>query len=293
MRLLITGAGGQVGRELARQAPLAGFETLALDSRELDITDAAAVRRTIDGAAVDAVINAAAYTAVDRAEQEPDRAYAVNRDGPAHLAEACVARGIPLLHISTDYVFDGRKTEPYREDDPVDPPGVYGASKWAGEQAVRERLDRHLILRTSWVFGMHGHNFVRTMLRLAAEREVLRVVADQHGCPTFAGDIARALLTVAARLPFSDDSAWGTYHFAGAPATNWYDFARTIIDRARPLLSLTVQDVQAITTAEYPTPATRPAYSVLDGRRFRNTFGIAAPDWHAGLMQVIQHEVES
>lgn len=292
MKLLITGAGGQVGRELTRQAPPAGFETLALNSRELDITDAAAVRRVI-GSGVDAVINAAAYTAVDRAEQEPEQAYAVNRDGPAHLAEACAVRGIPLLHISTDYVFDGRIDRPYREDDPVAPPGVYGASKWAGEQAIRERLDRHLILRTSWVFGVHGHNFVKTMLRLAAEREVLRVVADQHGCPTFAGDIAAALLTVAARLPFSNDSARGTYHFAGMPATTWHGFACAIIDAARRLRPLRVRDVQAITTAEYPTPAARPARSVLDCRRFRNTFGIAAPDWHAGLMQVIQHEVES
>ncbi len=302
MRLLITGAGGQVGRELARQA--AGSETRARTSAELDIRDAAAVRRAIDG--VDLVINAAAYTAVDRAEQEPERAYAVNRDGPAHLAEACAVRGIPLLHISTDYVFDGRAERgraergrgqrPYREDDPTRPLGVYGASKWAGEQAVRERLDRHLILRTSWVFGLDGRNFVKTLLRLAAEREELRVVADQHGCPTFAGDIAATLLRLAGQLPFSADSGWGTYHFAGAPATTWHGFARAIVEQARVCQALNVQALKVrkiipISTADYPTPAARPAYSVLDCTRLRDTFGIAMPAWQPGLARVVEQVV--
>lgn len=291
MTLLITGAGGQVGSELARQAPEAGFEVTALGSADLDITDAGAVAAAV-GEGIDLVVNAAAYTAVDRAEQESDRAFAVNRDGPANLARACAVRGIPLLHISTDYVFDGRKSEPYTEDDPVDPLGVYGRSKWAGEQAVRERLARHLILRVSWVFGVQGHNFVKTMLRLMREREELRVVADQRGCPTYAGDVAAALLSVARRLPFSDDSSWGTYHFCGSPATSWHGFACTIRDRVGRFVTPVTRRVVAIDTADYPTPAARPANSVLDCRRIREMFGIVPSDWSRGLEQVLLNELE-
>ena len=199
MRIIIVGAQGQVGWELTRRAPLLGHEVLAWDVAELDITDAAAVNRALTASGAEVVINAAAYTAVDRAEQEPESAFAVNRDGPAHLAAACHRLHIPLLHISTDYVYDGAKIDPYVEDDPTTPLGVYGASKLAGDEAVRQVLPRHLILRVSWVFGIHGQNFVKTILRLAREREELRVVADQSGCPTYAGDIADTLLELAGR----------------------------------------------------------------------------------------------
>ena len=187
MRVLIPGSNGQVGRELVAWAAQHGVEAIGLTRVDLDLTDASVVEAVVHAHRPDAVVNAAAYTAVDRAESEPDVAFAVNRDGPAALAATCADLGIPLVHFSTDYVFDGTKSEPYVEDDPVAPLGVYGQSKWVGEEAVRTALDHHLILRVSWVFSRHGGNFVKTMLRLGREREALRVVADQHGGPTPAG----------------------------------------------------------------------------------------------------------
>ena len=284
MRILVIGARGQVGWELTRRAPAFGHEALAWDVAELDITDAAAVDRALAASNAEVVINAAAYTAVDKAEQEPELAFAVNRDGPAHLAAACARLQIPLLHISTDYVYDGRKPGPYVEDDATAPLGVYGASKLAGDEAVRRLLSRHVILRVSWVFGVHGHNFVKTILRLAREREELRVVADQHGGPTFAGDIADTLLELAGRTTEMDANAnWGTYHYCGEPATTWHGFASAIVEMARARESLRVQSVTAITTADYPTPAARPANSVLDCARLAARFGIRPRSWQTGL----------
>ncbi|MEI2783228.1 MAG: dTDP-4-dehydrorhamnose reductase [Candidatus Competibacter sp.] len=288
MRLAIIGAKGQVGWELSRRAPMFGHEVLAWDVAELDITDAAAVDRALTTSGANAVINAAAYTAVDRAEQEPESAFAVNRDGPAHLAAACARLGIPLLHISTDYVFDGTKTGPYTEDDPAAPLGVYGQSKWEGDEAVRRLLPRHLILRVSWVFGVEGHNFVKTILRLAREREELRVVADQRGCPTYAGDIADVLLELAGRIGQIDaDNAWGVYHYCGEPATTWHGFASAIVERARLDEKLKVRTVTPITTADYPTPAARPANSVLDCARLTARFGIHPASWREGLATLL------
>jgi dTDP-4-dehydrorhamnose reductase len=288
MRIIVIGAQGQVGWELTRRAPEFGHAVLAWDQAELDITDAAAVDQALNASGANAVINAAAYTVVDKAEQEPERAFAVNRDGPAHLAAACARLNIPLLHISTDYVYDGAKASPYFEDDPTAPMGVYGASKLAGDDAVRRLLPRHLILRVSWVFGIHGHNFVKTILRLAREREELRVVADQHGCPTFAGDIADALLKLVGRIAEIDASdAWGTYHYCGQPATTWHGFASAIVDMAREQEPLPVKTVTAITTADYPTPAARPANSVLDCSRLARNFGIQPRSWQEGLKQIL------
>lgn len=288
MRLAIVGAKGQVGWELARRAPMFGHEVLAWDVDELDITDAAAVDRALTTGGADAVINAAAYTAVDKAEQEPELAFAVNRDGPAHLAAACARSGIPLLHISTDYVFDGTKADPYTEDDPAAPLGVYGQSKWEGDEAVRRSLSRHLILRVSWVFGVHGHNFVKTILRLAREREELRVVADQRGCPTYAGDIADVLLELAGRIGQIDAvNAWGIYHYCGEPATTWHGFASAIVERAKSDEKLKVRTVTAIATADYPTPAARPANSVLDCARLIDRFGIHPASWREGLATML------
>ena len=284
MRIVVIGARGQVGWELTRRAPVLGHEALAWDVAELDIADAAAVNRELAASGANLVINAAAYTAVDKAEQELALAFAVNRDGPAHLAAACARLQIPLLHISTDYVYDGRKPGPYVEDDANAPLGVYGASKLAGDEAVRQWLPRHLILRVSWVFGVHGHNFVKTILRLAREREELRVVADQFGCPTFAGDIADTLLELAGRTAEIDASAaWGTYHYCGEPATTWHGFASAIVEMARAHESLRVQAVTAITTADYPTPAARPANSVLDCAKLAARFGIRPRSWRTGL----------
>ncbi|MCP5159609.1 MAG: dTDP-4-dehydrorhamnose reductase [Gammaproteobacteria bacterium] len=284
MQIIVTGAQGQVGWELTQRAPRLGHAVLAWDQTELDITDAAAVDRALSASGADVVINAAAYTAVDKAEQEAERAFAVNRDGPAHLAAACARMNIPLLHLSTDYVYDGVKSGAYVEDDPTAPIGVYGASKLAGDQAVRQLLSRHLILRVSWVFGVHGHNFVKTILRLAREREELRVVADQQGCPTFAGDIADTLLELAGRIVEIDtNDTWGTYHYCGEPATTWHGFASAIVEQARARESLPLKTITAITTADYPTPAARPANSVLDCSQLMTQLGIRPRPWRNGL----------
>ncbi|MEM6785764.1 MAG: dTDP-4-dehydrorhamnose reductase [Bacteroidota bacterium] len=286
MRVLIPGANGQVGRELVARAAQHGIEAVPLTRTDLDLTDADAVEAVVQAQRPDAVVNAAAYTAVDRAESEPDSAFAVNRDGPAALASACAHRGIPLVHFSTDYVFEGTKTEPYVEDDPVSPLGVYGQSKWAGEEAVRAALGRHLILRVSWVFSRHGGNFVKTMLRLGREREALRIVADQHGGPTPASAIANAALTTLRQAAEKDDD-WGTYHFCGAPFTTWHGFAEAIFDEARTHETMAVQTVEAIPASAYPTPAARPVNSRMNTARIARTFGIAPADWRSALADVV------
>ena len=283
MKWLVTGANGQVGHALMEAAP---DEVLGLNRDALDITDPEAVRRALEANAPDAVINAAAYTAVDRAEAEPEAAFAVNRDGAANLADACAEVGIPLLHISTDYIFDGTKTAPYTEHDAPNPLGVYGQSKWEGEEAVRARLDQHIILRTAWVFGAHGANFVQTILRLARERETLRIVADQHGHPTPASAIAAALLHIA-RMAVARQAPWGTYHFAGRPPTTWYGFAEVIVAEAAAQEALAVHTLEPITTADYPTSARRPANTLLDTTRITEAFDLAMPDWRSELSQLI------
>jgi dTDP-4-dehydrorhamnose reductase len=234
----------------------------------------------------DIVINAAAYTAVDRAESEPEAAWATNCIGPANLSAACDNAAVPLVHISTDYVFDGSKPGAYVENDPVNPLGVYGASKEAGDRAVRNSLERHVILRTAWVYSAHGQNFVKTMLRLAGERPVLRVVADQTGSPTSAADIAAAIGTVV-RLIAAGNTRWGTYHFAGAGRVTWHGFAEAIFALAAPWRGPPPK-VEAITTADYPTPARRPANSVLDCRRIGDAFGIVPRSWRDALADVIR-----
>ena len=254
MKLLVPGAGGQVGRELCRIAWPPGCEIAACEHARLDITDRAAVFAAVRRERPDIVVNAAAYTAVDRAESEGAAAWAVNQAGPANLAAACREAAVPLVHLSTDYVFDGTKSGPYREDDAVAPLGVYGASKEAGERAVRAALPQHIILRAAWVYSAHGHNFVRTMLRLAGERPVLRVVADQEGSPTSAADIAAAIAAIVAQLA-AGNRRWGTYHFAGGGATTWHGFAEAIVELAAPWRRGPPPRIEAIATAQYPTPA--------------------------------------
>src|SRR5438270_10990758 len=217
MKLLVLGAGGQVGRELCRREWPARYRIAAFDRGDVDITSAQSIADAMRRERPDLVINAAAYTAVDRAESEPDAAWAINCTGPAQLAEACRTAAVPLIHISTDYVFDGSKAGPYQEGDPVNPLGVYGRSKEAGDRAIRDAFAEHVILRTAWVYSAHGHNFVKTMLRLAGERPVLRVVAAQTGSPTSAADIAAALAVVVQRIGVGQ-GRWGTYHFTGAGA---------------------------------------------------------------------------
>jgi dTDP-4-dehydrorhamnose reductase len=285
VRLLVAGANGQVGWELARQGLRDGYQVRAFDHKQLDITDADAVGQRV--ASADVVINAAAYTAVDRAESEPERAFSVNRDGVANVAACCARRGIPLVHLSTDYVFDGSKHLPYLETDEVAPLGIYGRSKEAGEAEVRARVAEHLIVRTSWVYGVHGRNFVKTMLDLGRDREVLSVVADQYGSPTYAADLAGAILKMIGLFRETRRLAWGTYHYCGRGVTTWHGFAEAVFDLAREYTSLKVTRLEAITTADYPTPAKRPANSVLDWGLLAEGFSIRPRAWWESLAEMI------
>ncbi len=280
MRILIIGRTGQIATELLARLP----EAAALEPPDLDLTDAASIAAALARYRPEAIINAAAYTAVDRAEDARALAFAVNATGPLLLGEAAARAGIPVVHYSTDYVFDGSKATPYTEADAPDPIGAYGASKLAGELLLHLAQPRSVTFRTAWVCSPHGSNFVKTMLRLGAEREELRVVADQHGAPTFAADLAAAAIAVLPRLVAAPagDSCFGVFHLTGAPYTTWFDFAAAILDGAarrgakRPRLV-------PITTADYPTPAKRPANSRLDCSRARDLLGIAPVDWREGL----------
>ncbi len=284
MRVLVFGGDGQLGREFRRLCGRDGHEVIALTRDQADIARPAVAAAAVRDAGAEAVVNAAAYTAVDRAESEPELVFSVNRDGARHVALACAERALPMVHISTDYVFDGAKQGAYAADDPVAPLGVYGASKEAGERAVRDAHDRHAILRTSWVFGAHGRNFVKTMLRLGAEREELGVVDDQVGCPTPARDLAAAVLDM---LPLLEKTRCGTYHYCGAGPTSWHGFAKQIFDLREGITGAPPPRLRALTTAAYPTPAPRPANSELDCADFAAAFGFAPRSWKPGLAEVL------
>ena len=289
MTVLVVGPRSMLAQELLPCLQQAGFTATGRGRPELDITQAASIHTVFEEVQPDICINTAAYTAVDRAESEPAEAFAANRDGVANLAAACHDAGVPLLHVSTDYVFDGTASRPYREEDPTAPLGVYGNSKWAGEEALRGLHPEHLIVRTAWLYGHHGSNFVKTMLRLAREREVLSVVQDQHGCPTWTRDLARALTAMCQRLAQARPTCpWGTYHFCGAGQTTWYDFARAIFADVSPAASLKIQRVEPIPTTAYPTPARRPAYSVLDCSKLQAAFGITPRPWRESLRDCMQ-----
>jgi dTDP-4-dehydrorhamnose reductase len=290
VRILVFGATGQVGHEVCRAAWPGSYEILALDHAAADIAKPTEVSAVIAQRRPDLVINLAAYTAVDRAEGEPETAWAVNCAGAAHIAAACGESTTALIQLSTDYVFDGAKSGPYREDDEVNPLGVYGQSKEAGERAVRAAMARHVILRTAWVYSAKGTNFVTTILRLGAERPVLRVVADQRGCPTAAADIATALVAIAAEIE-RGKAVWGTFHHAGSGITSWHGFAEEIIDLATRWGAWPAESkprVEPITTNQYPTPARRPLNSVLDCRKIAEIFGISAPLWKTSLEPVVR-----
>lgn len=276
--LLVFGRTGQVATELGRLAPEARF----LGRDQADLSDPAACAAAIRVSGCKAVLNAAAYTAVDRAETDPDLARVVNAEAPAAMARAAAELGVPFLHVSTDYVFDGSGDQPWAERDPTGPLGVYGATKLAGERGIAAAGGQWAVLRTSWVFSAHGANFVRTMLRLGAGREVLRVVADQHGGPTPAAGIAAAGLAMLGAMR-ADGGLGGLYHFSGAPDTSWAGFAREIMAQAG--LSCRITDIP---TTDYPTPARRPANSRLNCAAIFRDFGISRPDWRAGLAQVLQ-----
>jgi len=288
MKILITGAQGQVGKELVTTANKRGFTVIAAGRKELDITIAESVRGYVKSEQPELVINAAAYTAVDKAEEEQDLAFAINRNGAENLARVCNEQNIPLLHISTDYVFDGTNKNNYNEKDDVFPLGIYGASKWQGEEAIRKELAQHIILRVAWVFGAQGNNFVKTMLRLAKDRNELNVVADQFGGPSPSKDIAETLIMLSKQYQKDKTMEWGTFHYCGTEKTNWYDFAKEIFKQAKKqgLIDKEIT-VNAITTSEYPTPAKRPENSMLDCSKIKATFDIKMPSWKLALNRVL------
>ncbi|HZR36862.1 MAG TPA: dTDP-4-dehydrorhamnose reductase [Nevskia sp.] len=284
-RILIVGAAGQVGTELRRTlAPLG--RVLGMDRAEIDLADESAIRSLLRAERPGLVVNAAAYTAVDRAESEPALAHAINARAPAVLAQEAAALGAWLIHYSTDYVYAGDKPGPYVETDPTGPLSVYGASKLAGDQAVAAVGGQHLILRTSWVYGAHGGNFVKTMIRLARERETLAVVSDQVGAPTSAHQIAELTAQIARQLPQDDDPALsGVYHLQGGGEASWHEFAVAVVEQLRQAdeSSVRCREIKAIPTSAYPTPARRPANSRLDCAKLRRVFGLSPAGWRAEL----------
>ncbi|MGA9853602.1 MAG: dTDP-4-dehydrorhamnose reductase [Gammaproteobacteria bacterium] len=283
MRVLVTGAGGQLGRALLTAVPQ-GYRCTSLTHTELDITNSAAVDAAMEFRRPDVIINTAAYTAVDKAETEPELAYAVNAQGPANLASAAKNRGCRLVHISTDFVFDGKKSQPYTPYDPTGPLSVYGASKLQGEQAMQAAMHgNYLILRTSWIYAAAGHNFVRTMLKLLDEREQVRVVADQVGAPSWAGSCAQAIWCAV------EKGLDGVHHWTDAGVASWYDFAVAIAEEGAACgLFAKTASIVPITTAEYPTPARRPAYSVLDRGATELALGMRPGHWRSNLRTMLR-----
>jgi dTDP-4-dehydrorhamnose reductase len=288
MKILITGCKGMLGRELMSDLGKSDHSVQGYDIEELDITIRDDVLGVFRSFRPDLVINCAAYTAVDKAESEPDLAFSVNCNGSENLAVACKEFNSHLIHFSTDYVFDGRARAPYREEDSVCPIGVYGKSKWAGEEAIRKRLLKHMILRISWLYGKHGKNFVKTILHLSRERDRLTVVSDQYGCPTWTGDIARALRIIIRQAEKGQDNfPWGTYHFCGQGKTTWYEFARAILHEGRERDNLKACEIKAIRTEDYPTIAKRPMWSVLDCRKIKEAFGVSPQPWRECLTEMM------
>jgi dTDP-4-dehydrorhamnose reductase len=286
MHLLITGANGQLGQCLADQLNKQNITHTLLSRQDADINDTVVLEKLVADKCVTAIINAAAYTAVDKAESEPELAKRVNEDGPMTLAKLCSRFDIPLLHVSTDYVFDGNKQTPYVETDATGPAGVYGQTKLNGEIAVQRHCPKHIILRTAWVFSEYGNNFLKTMLRLAKERDTLGVVGDQVGCPTYAGDIAMTLICIAQQLHRAEKNKSGTkalygvYHYAGNEAVSWYGFAEAIFEVAqRAGILVTIPVLNKINTAAYPTAAKRPAYSVLSTSKIEADYKVQSSNW--------------
>ncbi|SMY35593.1 dTDP-4-dehydrorhamnose reductase [Photobacterium malacitanum] len=295
MKVLITGCNGQVGSCLVNLLQEhQNVEICAVDRAELDITQQAAVSRYVASFKPNVIINAAAHTAVDKAEQEIELSYAINRDGPKYLAMAANDIGALMLHISTDYVFDGKKDSTYVETDLVNPQSIYGITKLAGEEAVVEACPRHIILRTAWVFSEHGNNFVKTMLRLAQQKDALGIVNDQFGGPTYAGDIAAALIEIAQKITDSDNlfdsDNYGIYHFSGLPHVSWCEFAQEIFNKAvEQGLLIKSPEVKGIKTEEYPTPAKRPANSTLNTDKITTVFNIPASNWQLALDHLVDY----
>lgn len=294
MKILITGAHGQVGSELVVQGQSLGFDVVATDREQLNITDESAVTAFVNQQRPDLIINAAAYTAVDQAETDQALAYAINAEAVKYLAESAKSLDIPLLHISTDYVFDGSKSKPYVEDDLINPVNLYGASKRKGEEYLEQSGVKFVNLRTSWVFGLEGNNFVKTMLRLAEERDEFGVIDDQLGGPTFAADIAAALLNIAQQTQNADFDQWGTYHYSGMPYVSWWQFADYAIQAAYEHGLITqLPKLNKLTTSQYPTPAKRPHNSRMVLDKVQNAFAVSPSDWKAACLKLIHSMIEN
>lgn len=293
MRILVPGANGQVGKNLLKYAKYYSACVVALNRQELDISDANSVARAFEYVKPDLVINAAAYTSVDRAQSEPELVHAINVTGPRVLAEACARADIPLIHISTDYVFDGELDRPYIEDDFVNPRGVYSVSKEAGERSVREILDKHIILRTSWIFSEEGACFPKAILRAAKDRSVLKVVNDQLGGPTSAVSIAKVLLHIGSKVCFENKTSlsWGTFHFSQYPYVTWYEFASKVVELGKEsgIISETAYVLPCASDA-YPTLVKRPKNSRLNSEKVVSSFGISKSDWRLDLANLIAQE---
>ena len=288
MKILIAGAQGQLGRELIEQNRLTGYAIVAPSHAHMDITDCDKVKYFIDFHRPTLVINAAAYTHVDNAEIDRSLAFSVNKTGCANLASVCAENGLPLIQISTDYVFDGTKNTPYKETDPISPLGVYGRSKADGEAQIRMLLKEHIILRTSWLYGVYGQNFVKTMLKLAGTQKKIRVVADQYGSPTNAADLAQAIMSIAELFNRHASVDWGTYHYCGRGITTWHAFAETIMKLAQSHGSIKAAQVEAVNSANYPTQAKRPAFSALNCSRIVKIFKIDLKPWQKSLEMTVQ-----
>ena len=290
MKILLAGGSGQLAQEL-QQILLSSGEVIAVDRTRIDLSQPESIRQAMAQIQPDLVVNAAAYTAVDKAENEPELAHAVNGIAPGIFAEECAKLRASLIHFSTDYVFDGSRGSAYLETDITNPLGTYGKSKLAGEEAIRNAVNRHIIIRTAWVYGNGGKgNFVKTMLRLGKEREEIRVVADQIGSPTWTGDLAAAVSQI---IPQIKPEIFGTYQYTNSGVCSWYDFAIAIFEEAKKLgFPLKVQRVIPITTAEYPTPAKRPAFSVLSTVKISALLGTYPPHWRQGLRQMLAREVK-
>jgi dTDP-4-dehydrorhamnose reductase len=281
-RILLTGANGQIGMALRHHPRSAEVKLMPCSHTELDITDTSSILHAIAAFSPDIIINTAAYTAVDKAEQEREQVLRINHAGAENLAQACKKNAVPLIHLSTDYIFDGQQEAPYKEHEKANPVNTYGLSKWLGEEAIRTQYEQHIILRVSGIFSEYGNNFLKTILRLAQEKKELRIVADQITCPTYAGDIADLLFSIVQQLP-----RFGTYHYCNAAPLSWHQFATCIIQIAKEHQDILVEEVKSITTSEYPTLAQRPAYSVLDCSKIEKEMGLTQKKWNKALAAII------
>jgi dTDP-4-dehydrorhamnose reductase len=284
MKILVLGCKGQLGRCLNDQLTNTDYEVIYTSREQIDIADFEQTKNQILKISPDVIINATAYTAVDKAEEDPKTANLINHLAVKNIADICNQLECWLIHVSTDYVFDGNSNVPYREDDETNPQGVYGETKLKGELAIQASGCKHIILRTAWVFSEYGNNFLKTMLRLGAERDQLSIVGDQVGCPTYAQDIARSIVEIVPQLNSRKDN--GIYHYCGDQPCSWYDFANAIFDQAKTNNLKIPSKINSIETSAYPTPAKRPAFSVLSCSKIENDFGVHASNWHDGIGQV-------